>query len=518
MATRSLLSGPITATDAKARSSNILHALQYPSQKDAFYKRIEGHRTLIAEVVAHHLGTKPSDIDISPQDYWRHGSFNLCVPIAVRAHQSAQPKIPEHVFIRFPLPYRVGEAGRPGNSDEKLNCEAATYAWLQENCPSIPIPRLYGFGLSTNRRFTHLELLPWWSRCLQHLRRFVLAALRFQQPSSYVHHSSSRFAALDVGYLIIETITADRGEMLSESWDDHRGCTRLRTNLQRDLSRILISLSRISLPRIGSFRLDCNGYLHLANRPLNVQSIMHENEGLPLDISRDTTFPSVTEFVLSCLTTFDNRLLYQPNSITSREDALDQMSGLAVARSIFPQLFRHDLSNGPFMLSLTDLHKSNIFVDKDWRITCIIDLEFACSLPVEFLESPSCWLDVEMVHEMAPDDFAPKHAEFLEHLRHEEKLQNYQDRESLSSIMEQTWKNGTFWFTLALRDPIAFNQIMYDNILASYFAITANELSKADYSLAALTWRPNISDIIDRKLRDQEKYQKELDQVFEDPT
>lgn len=170
------------------------------------------------------------------------------------------------------------------------------------------------------------------------------------------------------------------------------------------------------------------------------------------------------------------------------------------------------------MLSLTDLHKSNIFVDKDWRITCIIDLEFACSLPVEFLESPSCWLDVEMVHEMAPDDFAPKHAEFLEHLRHEEKLQNYQDRESLSSIMEQTWKNGTFWFTLALRDPIAFNQIMYDNILASYFAITANELSKADYSLAALTWRPNISDIIDRKLRDQEKYQKELDQVFEDPT
>ncbi|KAM3486383.1 hypothetical protein MY8738_000599 [Beauveria namnaoensis] len=67
MTTRSLLSGPITFTDAKARSVNILHALQYPSQKEAFYRCIEGHRALLAEVVAHHLGIKTADVDISPQ-------------------------------------------------------------------------------------------------------------------------------------------------------------------------------------------------------------------------------------------------------------------------------------------------------------------------------------------------------------------------------------------------------------------------------------------------------------------
>ena len=151
MTTRNLLSGPITLSSAAGRSANVLHALQYPLRKLAFYRHIEVHRALLAEVIAHHLGTKPSEIVISPQEWWRHGSFNLCVPLEVKV-DPAQSNTPRFAFIRFPLPYRVGEVTRPGNSDEKLNCEAATYAWLEENCSSVPIPKLYGFGLSTNQR------------------------------------------------------------------------------------------------------------------------------------------------------------------------------------------------------------------------------------------------------------------------------------------------------------------------------------------------------------------------------
>lgn len=32
---------------------------------------------------------------------------------------------------------------------KKIRCEAGTYAWMQKNCPDIPIPRLYGFATST---------------------------------------------------------------------------------------------------------------------------------------------------------------------------------------------------------------------------------------------------------------------------------------------------------------------------------------------------------------------------------
>lgn len=149
MATRNLLSGPITLSSATSRSRNVLHALQYPAHKAAFYDYIEGHRALLAEVVAHHLGTEPANIDISTREWWRHGSFNLVVPLRVILSQAS---IPDFALLRFPLPYRVGETSYPGNSDEKIACEAATYAWLEENCPSVPIPKLYGFGLSTNKR------------------------------------------------------------------------------------------------------------------------------------------------------------------------------------------------------------------------------------------------------------------------------------------------------------------------------------------------------------------------------
>jgi len=156
MTTRNLLTGPVTLSSAMARDSNMLHALAYPQQKEAFYRRIEKLSPLLADLVAHHLGTKSTQVNIVPPKAWRHGSFNLCVPCVVDVDPSARPNVPRHVLLRFPLPYRVGEATNPGNSDEKINCEAATYAWLQENCPSVPIPKLYGFGLSTNQRVSAL--------------------------------------------------------------------------------------------------------------------------------------------------------------------------------------------------------------------------------------------------------------------------------------------------------------------------------------------------------------------------
>lgn len=72
--------------------------------------------------------------------------------VLVEADETTMTSVLKFVIICFPLPYRVGEATNPGNLDEKINTEAATYAWLQRNCPEVPIPQLYGFGLSTNKR------------------------------------------------------------------------------------------------------------------------------------------------------------------------------------------------------------------------------------------------------------------------------------------------------------------------------------------------------------------------------
>lgn len=58
-------------------------------------------------------------------------SFNVCIPVTISPWEGKeQPG--RRVLIRFPLPYRVGEAFRPGNGDEKIRCEAGAYAYLQE--------------------------------------------------------------------------------------------------------------------------------------------------------------------------------------------------------------------------------------------------------------------------------------------------------------------------------------------------------------------------------------------------
>ncbi|KAG5916626.1 hypothetical protein E4U42_007571 [Claviceps africana] len=483
MATRNLLSGTVTLSAALANDRNMLHALQYPQQKEAFYKQLKSHGPLLADVVAHHLGTKSSEVHISPQEYWRHGSFNLCVPVVVDADPSARPRVPQYMT-------------NPGNSDEKINCEAATYAWLRENCPTVPIPNLYGFGLSTNRR----------------VRNYLLAALRFPQPSPYVSHFSSRFVGLDVGYLLIETIHS--GKMLSETWDGHCKDIRRQQNLQRDLARIMISLAKISLPRIGSFRLDEKGYIRLDNRPLSIQFTMQENEGIPLGISRETTFSRVDDFFQAHLTAFENRLLHQPNGVRSYDDACYQMTGLVIAQTVLPRVFRKELNSGPFVYSLTDIHRSNIIVDDDWNVICMLDLEFACSLPVEFIHPPF-WFDGQSVDQIDPHGYAPKHKGFVEHVKHEEQLQNSKrDGEPLSSIMQQSWDNGTFWLTHAVGHPISFEGLLFDQLLTHYFSMTSQDLHKIDQTFFARLWRRNTSSIIDLKLQDTEKYTEKLKEFF----
>jgi hypothetical protein len=44
----------------------------------------------------------------------------------------------------------------PGTVDEKLSSEAGTYVWMQDRCPDVRIPQLYGFGFSDRRYVIHL--------------------------------------------------------------------------------------------------------------------------------------------------------------------------------------------------------------------------------------------------------------------------------------------------------------------------------------------------------------------------
>lgn len=138
-----LLRENVTYEEARQRETNTLHQLTYPKAQLEFYNFLYRRQILIQKRVAHHLNVPSSTCQVAAPKDWMQGSFNLCIPVTL-----ADSK---RVLIRFPLPYRVGDKVCPGNADEKVRCEAATYVWMQKECPRIPIPRLYGFALSSGQ-------------------------------------------------------------------------------------------------------------------------------------------------------------------------------------------------------------------------------------------------------------------------------------------------------------------------------------------------------------------------------
>jgi hypothetical protein len=49
------------------------------------------------------------------------------------------------------MPFKIGEGTFPGITNEKQRCEVATYIWMCENCPDVPIPSLYGFAFPNGK-------------------------------------------------------------------------------------------------------------------------------------------------------------------------------------------------------------------------------------------------------------------------------------------------------------------------------------------------------------------------------
>lgn len=142
-----LLQGRTSLAEALEEEENMLFRLAYPSQRTEFYVWILQHRKDFEAIVSHHLSLASNEIcQFAEVKDWRPGSFNVCIPISIdnwRKHPGRR------VLLRIPLPYKVGESACPGNADEKLRTEAATFIWI--GCPDIPIPYLWGFGLPGGR-------------------------------------------------------------------------------------------------------------------------------------------------------------------------------------------------------------------------------------------------------------------------------------------------------------------------------------------------------------------------------
>lgn len=362
-------------------------------------------------------------------------------------------------------------------------------------------------------QFTAVENMSIFTRCFYYLRCRLLAFFGYQTPTRYVPHPNCIPRDLGTGYLLIDFI--EDGQMLSNTWSEKHGEERLRKNLFRDLSKILLTLGRVPLPRIGSFVIDANGYLSLTNRPLSSEIHELENEHIPVDMPRSFTYSTVDSYVVDLLSCHDSRMQHQPNAAMDLKDCIYQVTALTMMRTIFPHFFQCELRRGPFILQLTDLHPSNIFVDDDWNIRCVIDLEWACSRPIEMLHPPT-WLTNQPVDKIDLELYNRVREEFMGILQDQEKVLHAKagHATSLSSVMEKGWKTRTFWYSICLRSPLGIHQLFYDRIQTRF---AEGHIDDGDFFRIIMNyWREGAIPFMHEKVKDKEQYDLQLQEAFED--
>lgn len=297
--------------------------------------------------------------------------------------------------------------------------------------------------------------------------------------------------------------------MLSLSWEKHRHDKLYRERLFRHLANITLSINSTPLSRIASLTMQTDGCITLSNRPLDLHFQMLENEGIPSGIPRQRTYTAVEAYISDLISLQDNKILHQPNAIHDLDDGKSQLSALAALRPIMHIFIRPKYRNGLFHLTLTDLHQSNIFVDEQWNIQTIIDLEWAHTRPIE-MQVPPYWLtsraadgfyDVDAIaeYETILDEYLSIYAE-EEQRRNGEVVQ--------APIQQHVWKSGSFWYFHAVSIPKGMYNL-FNRHIQPLFNAEHSETSVFD-EVFFWYWGVHAQKTIQTKLADKEDY---LDRV-----
>ncbi len=123
----------------------MLVKLERPRLREEFFNYLKSHRSLIMALVSQNLLLQEHQrCVVADVTEWKSGDFNVCIPISISNWRS------QRLIMRCPFPHMLDCHVNSSNSDsidEKIRCEAATFAWISQNCTHVPIPRLWGFGL-----------------------------------------------------------------------------------------------------------------------------------------------------------------------------------------------------------------------------------------------------------------------------------------------------------------------------------------------------------------------------------
>ncbi|OAT04499.1 hypothetical protein BDBG_01044 [Blastomyces gilchristii SLH14081] len=513
----------ITLSSALDQEEDMRMELQYLTKMADLLTNLSIEKEEIRKLVASHCGLASPDmvqvpdmIDSNNHLTWLYGSFNVCIPVRINAGSH----LPAKMAFRVPLLHKIGEEAFPGNAEEKVRSEAATYIWIHENCPDIPIPNLRGFGVPGGLSFFQPSFVPLWQRIRTHIWRFFYSLFRSSDGSyasfcKYIPQKRTTF--FEYSYILIDWIESDDSQILAYTWQQPH-TDKQTENLYRGISKVMISLARIPQPRIGSWTIDNDGRLSLSNRPLFLQFHQLENWAIPT-IPRNITYSTADSFYLDLLSCHDSRLRYQKNSAGSEKDTREQARDLVMMRALLHEFTRQHSRNGPFVMQLTDLYLGNIFVDKDWNLKHVIDLEWTCSLPLQNL-LPPYWLTGKGIDQLEGPEYGPFktcYEKFAEIFEEEEdragQLHHNGHHLSRATSLKSALEDGRFWYLAALRSPKGLFNVFRQHLIP-FYGLT-NEYKCLAETVSSF-WTPGMASFVEVKMKELGQYKQEVRDIFDD--
>lgn len=300
--------------------------------------------------------------------------------------------------------------------------------------------------------------------------------------------------------------------MLSETWEQYRGDNIHRRRLFQGIARVMLSLARVPQPRIGSFQFNDDGTITLTNRPLQCTTMILENDGTPRTMQRSETYSCTEPFVADWLHFHDQRFISDPNATFGYRNCRHEMCDRVLFRAIAHNYIRRDTRNGPFFLQLDDLHPSNIFVDKQWNITSLVDLEWICALPVENLYVPY-WVTGQAIDGIENEklaEFEKVRDEFMDILEEEEQAATAEHSLSLTQVMRESSKSGAEWFWHGIGSVNAMACLSRVHPFPRF----SGPISVGEQDAVFKFWCQSATEIVQRKVREYNAYKQELENLF----
>lgn len=205
-------------------------------------------------------------------------------------------------------------------------------------------------------------------------------------------------------------------------------------------------------------------------------------------------------------------MTHQMNSILSVNDGVHQLTALVGMRALLPHFWNLESRKGPFVLSLPDLHASNIFVDDDWNIVSIIDLEFAPVVPIQMVQVPHWLTDkgIDEIHGAELETYKQRYDEFVNIMEGEEK--SLARDNSYSQRLRYEWDTGRVWYVMALGSINGFPGIFEQHLQPRFFQ-EGFETHIQGKPLSRL-WCEDVDSFIAKKLKDYEVYKEKVRDIF----